>query len=792
MGWLLDIEVLKSVLPGLVTMKFNTALCFILSGIALVLLRTGPQRVVIGLSTIVTIIGLLTLTEYIFGWNLGLDEWLVHDLPTAVQTSAPGRMSAVTALNFCLLGGSLLLAGFGRQVLAQSFTLVVGFLALLAITGYVYDVQSFYQVFFFSSIALHTAITFSVLCLGIFFAYPERGLAWVIVADSAGGLLARRLLIPAIIVPLGVGWLRLKGEQAGLYGTEFGLALFALSNITVFFMLIFGTARTLNHVDMERREAMEALRQARDELERRVQERTAELSQTNRMLEYEVTEHEHTEETLAAERNLLRTLIDNIPDYIFLKDIHSRFAMANNAVLAAGRLTGNEQLVGKTDFDFFTPDIAQPFYDDEQQIIASGHALVNKEEASVDPKTGARLWFLTTKVPLKDQHGNITGILGISRNITGRKRADDKFRALLESAPDAMVIVNQQGSIEFVNSQTEKLFGYTREELLGQAIEMLVPEPFHNRHSAHRHSYIADPHARGMGIGLELFALRKDGSQFPVEISLGPIETEAGILIAAAVRDITDRKLAEKRAFELSIEREKVRLLGSFVQYSSHDLRTPLSKMNMALNIARRTDNALKRQEKLDAIESDILSMAGIIEEIQLLTNLESGLPVDMSPISLGNVIQGLPSHIQRIINEKNLSVHIAPENILIKGDAELLRHAYFHLLHNAVLYTPEQGAITVHTRREDTWGIIEVVDTGVGVENGSLETIFDFFTKINPARTSDGSGAGLGLAIVKKIIQIHNGKITVVSSPGQGSNFCLMLPLADNLESNPVQNPVE
>lgn len=370
-------------------------------------------------------------------------------------------------------------------------------------------------------------------------------------------------------------------------------------------------------------------------------------------------ERRRAEDAHAAERNLLRTLIDSIPDYIFVKDTQNRFIMVNDTVLAGSGLKTKEDILGKTDFDFFPADIAQAFYEDEQHVMATGQAILGKEEASVHLRTGQPIWYSTTKVPLRDRHGTIIGLIGISR-------------------------------------------------------------------------------------------------------------------------DITERKLAEQRAFELSIEREKVRLLTSFIETSSHDLRTPLTKMAMALHIARRTESEAQWREKLDAIESNIMGMISIMEEMQLLARLESGLPVEIRATALDNILQGTPGHIQRLIQEKNLRFHLQPENeIVILGNAELLRHAFFRLLHNAILYTPPEGTITVQTRRQDTWGVIEVADTGVGMENTFLETIFDFFTKVNPARTSDGSGAGLGLAIVKKIMELHNGTVTVTSIPGQGSTFCLLLPLA-------------
>lgn len=358
--------------------------------------------------------------------------------------------------------------------------------------------------------------------------------------------------------------------------------------------------------------------------------------------------------------------------------------------------------------------------------------------------------------------------------------ADEQFRQLLEAAPDAIVIVGPRGKIHLVNRMTEQLFGYARNELVGQAVELLIPKRFRGKHHQLRDAYIADAHTRPMGSGLELFACRKDGSEFPVEISLSPLQTPSGTLVTSVVRDITERQQAkqalEKHAAEL--ERSNAEL-EQFAYVASHDLQEPLRMITSYSQLLER-----RYRDKLegDALEFIDYVVDGAKRMQELINDLLAYSRVgtrgrEPEPVDMESVYQRVLSNLQFAIEEQHAQMSHAPLP-RVMGDGLQLLQLMQNLISNAIKFHGD-AAPKVHVSAEiqNQDALFCVSDEGIGLEPQYAERIFQVFQRLHGK--SKYPGTGIGLAICKKIVERHGGRIWVESQPENGSKFYFTLPLA-------------
>jgi len=352
------------------------------------------------------------------------------------------------------------------------------------------------------------------------------------------------------------------------------------------------------------------------------------------------------------------------------------------------------------------------------------------------------------------------------------RRTEARFRDLLEAAPDAIVIADRGGRIAIVNAQAEKLFGYDRAELVGQPVEMLVPRMHRVRHASHRDRYFADPRARPMGSALDLHAVRKDGTTFPVEISLSPLETGDGILVSSAIRDVTARRETEN-ALRLAYSE-----LESFSYSIAHDLRAPLRGMNGFAQILLEEYGDRLDPEGLDhlrEIRGNAMRMSALIDALLGLSRV-SRVPLRRTRVDLGQLARSLAARLSG--SDCDRAVDLAIEADLVAwADATLVRTLLDNLLGNAWKFTRPTAAprVQVGAVEQDGNRVFFVRDNGAGFDMAYAGRLFGAFQRLHSER--EFPGTGIGLATAQRIVHRHGGRISAEGAVGEGATFFFTLP---------------
>ncbi|MEG3860821.1 PAS domain-containing sensor histidine kinase [Microcoleus sp. herbarium12] len=694
LGWIFDLPLLKSILPELASMKVNTAVCFILGGWSLLLQQrpdaksiiVKPQKLdkilILSTSLLVILISLLTLIQYSFNLDLGIDQLLFKETSILTSSSVPGRMAPNTAAAFLFLGSALLLLSVRRPkyLRVQILSCCAFLIAFLGLIGYIYGKAFFYTIGTQIGMALHTSVAFVLLSLGILFANPERGFIAVIASDRAGGIMARRLLPQAIIIPTLAGYFIISGERLQAYSPELGISLLSVLNAIIFTILIWQNAKTLCTADRRRYRVEHRLLAAKSDLETEVEQRTLQLQHVNHQLQQQILDSQATEQVLQKNYNLLLTVIDSTPTALFVKDIHGCYMMLN---AAGGSIIGKsfEDIIGRDDSELFPPEIAANIRKTDSLIMTTGKTQVMEEEL---PFQGKLRTFLSTKNAYRDGQGQIGGIVSIARDITDRKQAEvanrslaaileatpdfvgicdldgyavymnkagrkmvgidenadishrqvgefsaasarstlkgaiataisegvwsgetafvsasgveipvsqviishsapggkleyistiardisdrkrteqalqlsqARFAGILEIADDAIISVDANQKIILFNQGAESIFGWTAAEAIGQSLSLLLPEAFVASYSHLVSNFGADVKpAQKMGNRKEIFARRRDGTEFPAEASISKLEVAGEIIFTAILRDVTASHQAEA-SVRLSEER---------------------------------------------------------------------------------------------------------------------------------------------------------------------------------------------------------------------------------------------
>ncbi len=410
-------------------------------------------------------------------------------------------------------------------------------------------------------------------------------------------------------------------------------------------------------------------------------------------------------------------------------------------------------------------------------------------------------WLLTATDELTvdtTEQQRTEGAIQIAREPKVREFAEGRFRELLEAAPDAIIEVDRHGHIVLLNAVTEKLFGYTREELLGKTVDALIPDSARGRHAAHRANYWANPQTRPMGEGITLQARRKDGSEFPVEISLSPVKSGKTFRVTAIIRDVSMKRQSEEKikAANLQLEQRNReveranRLKSEFLASMSHELRTPLHTIiGFSELLAEGVEGALNERQSrfVKHVHQDALHLLELINDVLDLSKIEAGgLELQLELFDTCEVIKDVVGSFRPMADAKQIVLANRIKGPLpVFADRVRFREIVTNLLSNAIKFTPEHGNVWIEREpAPDDVVCFSVGDTGIGIAPEDHDAVFDTFRQVSPTTRGVREGTGLGLAIVKRLVEMHGGTIRLESERNKGSRFSFTMPVSHATDS--------
>jgi PAS domain S-box-containing protein len=821
-GWILRISPLIQILPGMQPMVFNSAVGLVLAAAGLTSFVRG-SRVTIAVGILLLVLGALTMVEYASARDLGIDQVLLRDW---TDGNPPGRMGLNTAACFTILGLAYLVRQ--RRTRAASLAAVPAGVAILSVScaallGYLTGLEFTYRWGTATRMPVHTAAALFLLGAGVF-GTGSRQLArgrqaWL--AVGTGGCVAGITLVL---------YLGIEAQQQRAIATDARTAVANVARLTSHRVedLLAALARLDDRATSDCAEAClaDVAAHLRDypELTRlgwviQAGENTAFFRR--RSGSGTAMEIEDSAIVLALAQQTTERLQSRGSNRV----VFAAGANRPEVVLGLRRSPAAPLLLATVD----PSRMLDPILDDSDEagvgltigsdVMTDDTARLSVSRSTFDAPIQGLVWrfsvdrrgdgrsyladvlllggliisgFVASTVYLWQTSGTrLAQIRTLNTDLEQRlgdvQANEAKFRGLLEGAPDAIVIVNKAGRIALINAQTERMFGYGREELVGEQVELLLPQRFRNAHAGYREGYSIAPQARPMGGGRDLFGLRKDLTEFPIEISLSPLQMENETLVSSAIRDVTERKQLEwtaqqsnERLAEQTRKAEEAnRAKSEFLATMSHEIRTPMNAILGMADLLWESQLEPEQRQYVEIFRRNGHNLLALINDILDLSKIEAGrFELENVQFDLVEVVRPALELIAPRARAKGIALELNQESSVptaLIGDPSRLRQILVNLLGNAVKFT-ERGAIRVTVSNAGSHRpgeiVVAVTDTGVGIPEDQQARIFEDFAQADSSTTRRFGGTGLGLGISRRLVGLMGGQLRVSSSQGHGSTF--------------------
>ena len=501
---------------------------------------------------------------------------------------------------------------------------------------------------------------------------------------------------------------------------------------------------------------------------------------------HDITDQVEAHDELLRSEQWVRRLLAQLTDVVVVIDESAAISYASPSI---ERLLGNPEAAhpGTPAFETIHPDDVAAVEEKFVTVLAEPEA-EHRVTFRLQHTEGHWVWVEAVAVnALADPA--VEGVIATLRDITQLKQAEEMSTGLVAAAPDAMIVVDGDGTVVLANDRAVALFDWPAEELVGRTVEALIPAELRSRHRAHRAAYGRDPHGRMMGEGIELVALRRDGSEVPVEVSLSTHDTHRGRLTSASIRDITVQR-ETRRALEAALRgeqevvqrlREADELKAEFVSTVAHELKGPLSAVSgFARLIERMIANEDIRSTDIPVMASRVTANADrlldMIEQLLRFSRLEAGEgQLDREHVRFADVVGRSVDLVQERLADHRLQID-APDDLVVFADGEGIANVLRNLLTNAAKFGPSGSTIwVVATSGADGTVTVSVADEGPGVDPEDRDRVFEQFNQTAEGKAKGGSG--LGLSIARRYVQLHGGSIRVDERPGGGARFSFTLP---------------